>query len=384
MRRFTTKASVLFLILGSIAPLATTAQTPQASPAASPVAASDGWRVVDQRPITPPGQYDQFLSMSPDGKWLVGLGDKGQVCVWDIATLAPTCAGDSVRPGRFTFAWAPDSTAVAFIDGQVAEPEKPNVLRLFSIETGVVTALAGTGEPVFHAAPSWTPDSQRIVYRQVQPPAVSPDGTAIMYVDRSGGEPQRVPLPVLPYLSVVPAADGWLYFITGRSIDEGDAVARTTDGIWRVRLDGSGREQVLAASDMPATPPGPIADISADERYLLVWSYEQNTSGPPFNLNVFDLKTRSLTPVQTDSTRTVLTGVFAPDGSVAITLIKGDDGPGRLETVDAQTGQVQPVVGEEVVRGVSPGRVTSWSEGNRLLYLSGDGGAVLLTLEPAP
>src|SRR5690625_4427739 len=150
-----------------------------AAPAQTPEAETElpfsPWRVTDSREIDVDGQP---IALSPDGRWIAGIGpDGGSICVWDVTGVRTRCAGEGLdiqtHPIDGGFAWAPDSSAVAFINGNWRQLEPTDVL-VFDIRSGWLRNLTHTtmtGRRLVHTGPAWTADSSRVVYAQTDPSA---------------------------------------------------------------------------------------------------------------------------------------------------------------------------------------------------------------------
>lgn len=376
-----------WLLLASVLPGTLTAQTPGASPAASPVTSGGAWQVTDRREIDVDGVP---LALSPDGQWIAGVGPEGTgICIWDVASLDPTCGGDDLRVTLLYISWAPDSSAIAFTDGQFAgDPLEPNTLWLFTVDgrlTELSTMESLSGEPVFHLSPVWTPNSQRVMFSLVVDAFGGDLAGTLWYADRAGSEPKSIGLPIGNYTSVVPIGDGLILLGIGGSAESGTA------GIWRVRLDGSGLEQVLAASDVPGTGQVRVFAPPVDGRYLTLVSLELNAAGEfPYytsELLVLDQQTGVLTPVQLPGDAVLVADAFAPSGaSLFLFTVEDNAEPLNLEVLDVPTGETQRVMTFELPEDLEVPPRVSWGEDNRLLITIGTETTLrtlLLTLEPA-
>ena len=221
------------------------------------------WRIAQVRGIEVDGEIS---SMSPDGDWLAGTGPEGTLCLWEVLTLTPTCDDTELPISRQTpmptMAWAPDSSAVAFdlnalvfgVDSDiyvydVADAELANLT-----EDGYEgSALdAPTATPI-DIAPTWSPDGNQLAF--VRSPVGDDDSrsTTIMRVDRDGGDPVLihrldVAAPFAVWTPMYWLADGTIiYAQTAADLDE------PSNGIWRLRLDGSlpSRLKLDNAEEMP-------------------------------------------------------------------------------------------------------------------------------------
>jgi WD40 repeat protein len=247
-----------------------------ATPAAS---AGDSWRVVDEQVIDIEGAP---LRLSPDGAWIAGTGPNDDFCIWDVETLEPTCDGEALAgiiPRSVT--WSPDSTAVAF------SLDAPRMLRdsdvyVFETETGTVENLteddpdgtgaddigfgddAATGPVPIDLYPSWSPDSQELVFARTMWSLDDGDpGTSLMTIPREGGEPEELLVLAPPTPMIVNGPMTWqdddaiLFGIRKADLDDGQ------NGIWRTSLDG-GLEQVLRGTAQSDVPTPMLTDVSGD------------------------------------------------------------------------------------------------------------------------
>jgi hypothetical protein len=231
-------------------------------PAVAQSESGAGWQVVDERVVDIEGAP---IALSPDGQWIAGTGPNDDVCVWDVATLEPTCDGErlgGVIPRSVT--WAPDSTAVAF------SLDAPRMLRdsdvyVFEMETGTVENLtnddpdgtgaddigfgddAATGPVPIDLYPSWSPDSQEIVFARTMWSLDDDPGTTLMTMPRAGGEPEELLVLAPPSPMIVNGPMIW---------QDDDSILF---GIWKADLDerwaeaGSSRhggEQCPGADDV--------------------------------------------------------------------------------------------------------------------------------------
>lgn len=361
----------LACMVGSLLPVAASAQ---ATPEASPVASAAGWHVTEQVDLEVDGQP---VALSPDGRWIAGTGPEGVgVCVWDVASLTPTCVGDDLRPDPFSMIWAPDSSAIAFTDGFFTEME-PNALWLYSVDATALTELAGnvadSPEPVIHRAPAWTPDSQSIVFM-----APINDGliATVWMVDRSGGPLEQIPVPAVNLQGpLIPTADGHLLFTIG-----GSAYA----GIWQIGLDGDGFGQVVSGADLDLPVPIQIATLSTDGRYLTLWSIGQFLEDDTIAWYVLDLETDDYVPIAASDRALVVAGpvLFSDDGLDAV-VVAHDEAAGAsyLHAMSLQTGEAIPIDGGEFQLGGSYWFLSRGAGGQ--LLIATEGGGVLVTLEPA-
>jgi Tol biopolymer transport system component len=284
--------------------------------AAGAAAAFWRWRPVAEAPpgplrpeftqlTTQPG-VEWFPSISPDGKWLVYVGDSGGhkhiylqsvsgQTPLDISGEASTDDDDqpafspdgeriafrSSRAGAGLFvmgrtgeaprrvtqhgfrpAWSPDGTRLVFAVENV-ELNPQNVARkseLWTVEVATETATRlFEGDAVM---PAWSPHDRRIAYtRRIGPPLQAD----IWTIPAAGGEPVPITTDSATDWNPAWSPDGrYLYF----SSDRGGSM-----NLWRVAVDeSSGR---CLGEPEPLTAPAPLAahaSVSADGRRMVYTS----------------------------------------------------------------------------------------------------------------
>ncbi len=365
MNRFMTILGSCLLALAVTAP-AMGAQTP----IASPVASADGWAVTDVRAITVDGQP---VAMSPDGRWIAGVGpnDLG-VCIWDVASLKPTCASSDLRPDPFTFAWAPDSSAIVFADGQtLTRDPKPDTLWRYSPADRSLVALS---RDRVHRAMAWTQDSERVLFLTM---ASNARGTNMMHVGRDGGDVVRMRVPQLFYLGPLqPLDDGSVLFT---SVDEHGAFS-----IWQADMNGDAIEKIAGIAAPETAAPSQVAQISEDRRHVLMWRVDPSNERTQLTWLVVNLETGETVLIAPASPADAIGGMrMLPDGDIGIAFAQND---GETEvhvfSVDLRTGVSYPVSGEGIDLPGSLWRESATSDGRQRLLVA-DGNAVVITLAPA-
>ncbi len=219
---------------------------------------------------------------------IVFWGDRGsppeapadRVFVLEPATGAVTqLAGDDESVARMP-ALSPDGRQLAWVRLPLTSDgaPDPSAAAVYRCTIGVVAGHPVCSAPVRVVGPvaeshiTWTADSRSVIYSG-QP---SPDNdTDLFVVDAAGGPPRNLTSePVDGQLSVnnQPAVspDGdWVYYSRG-------AATPTAGDLYRVRLDGSGRQQLTAA---PFNDNG--VDVSPDGRRLM---FHANRDGGDFDI----------------------------------------------------------------------------------------------------
>ncbi len=382
MRRRRVMAPVWLLLMTiGIGPAITAlAQTPEATPAATPIASESPWAVTDTRDIDVDGKP---YVLSPDGRWLAGVdAEFGSVCIWDVETLAPTCAGADIAispiPMTPWMAWAPDSSAVAFVDG-IAQLAPTHDVMVFDIASGELTNLTnsptGDGAPT-HLGTAWTVDSQHVVVaRTVQAPS------EIVVFDRDGNAAQVVPLPdwntdYLKLWPVVVTADDTVEFRIECADD-----AEEVEGIWAIGLDGATPTPLVSSEGAyPLDALVPV-DVSADGQYVSAVSISavrRNDIANAFYL--VETQTGTITPIEINGSSYILgQPVLSPSGALA--LIHGGENPDTLlHVLNLETGESHPVAGSRNEPHIEWFLTApSWAE-NDTVFIPTDEGGVLLTL----
>ena len=100
---------ILGLLIVLTAPVTAISQLP------APVTSGAPWHIADERLLDVEADH---VVLSPDGEWIAGMGPGESICVWNVATLTPACAGEGLPIRAEAVTWAPDSSSVAFaLDG---------------------------------------------------------------------------------------------------------------------------------------------------------------------------------------------------------------------------------------------------------------------------
>lgn len=372
-RAIPTTALVLLLVALASAGLA--AQTPESTPQA-PFAP---WRVEGVREFEVDGDP---VAMSPDGQWIAGIGaDGGSVCVWDVETLEPLCAGEDLRiqtqPLAGSMAWAPDSSAVAFING-ITQLLEPTDVMLFDIERESLTRLtntAATGRVLVHTGPAWTPDSNVVVYAQTDPATSGDDQSSIVYYDRVAKRADPVPFDddFFVYAPIVVMPDDSVVF----RVDLAPGGTENA-GLWRVDPDGGNLSQVLAAGEIDT--PVPLGASRSGEYISVASAAAIFRSAPDEAYFVVDTETGDISPVDLgDEGEVVGQPVFSPIRLSAI--VQDGSGFGAVVVVlDLESRGTQALdlhVNEPWIL-----RPPTWARDGTVLIPT-TGGGMLVTLEHA-
>jgi hypothetical protein len=370
MRFKTTLALIAMLLLGGATLATATAQTP----AASPVAPGG---TLDVRPLDVEGDRMSF-ALSPDGQWLAGVGPDQAPCFWDVETLTPQCADEElpilVHPYFSAMAWAPDSSAVAF-SLDTPRMAYDSDIYVFERESGVLTNLTDDGyegalfdgpdDLALDIVPSWSPDGTQIVFsRSLREDDTS--STAIMRIDRGGGEPVEVatlpieqPLVIWTPMTWLPD-DTIVYTISSADVDQ------PRNGLWRVPVDGDDPVKLVPGDGAADIPAAMAAGVSPKSGAISVYSpllMAQYTAGferPIFWLGNLDggevtpipvveadtgaaLDTYPADPASSQKTGLaypVAPAAISPDGATALLMYRPLDGNVSLATLDIASGEI--------------------------------------------
>jgi hypothetical protein len=371
----------LALILATlIAPAA--AQTPAPEPTEAPPFAP--WHITDSRELAIDGQP---VALSPDGRWIAGIGpDGGSICAWELTSLVPTCAGDGLRiqtmPLTSTIAWAPDSSAVSFVNG-ISQLYEPTDVMLFDIASGTLSNLTLTGfmgNSYVHTGPSWTADSEWIVYAETDPSGQREQPASIVYYNRQYMTAIPVPLKDAFYIyaPVVVMPDDSVLFRVDPS-PQGTENA----GIWRVDPEGENLSQVIAGEDDAPIDQPVVLGVSADGEHLSVASASAVARMDPSEaFFLVDMESGDVHKLELPDDGDVISQpVFAAFAIFA--LVQDGAGPGvSLLVMDPESGGTQPLDLVDLHESwlLHP---ATWSRRDTVLIPSSHG-TMLLTLEQDP
>jgi WD40 repeat protein len=388
---------IVSLILGlSVPPAASATQTPTASPRT----AATTWQITEVREIELPTLYPtSHPVLSPDGWWLAGVDEEHSFCIWDIATLTPTCAGERLRIDLGSIAWAPDSTAVAFTLDAILGAEESD-LFIYDLGTGALTNRTDDGvagrllteavisEALIDTLPTWSPDSQHLAFvRSVHRDDL--DTTTLMRIARSGGEPTEIlrldvdqafavwlPLTWLP-------DDTLLYTVIARDPREAAAL----DGVWQVGVDGADPRQVVPGNAEAEIPVALVGDVDPAGTTALVYSFSLlrefmfGLDRPLFWLVDLADGTREPIPAPPGDgpePARVIGATFSPDGE-SVLLVTMVPGLGwGLAVLDVATREITVLPGEPI-EPFRPG-APQWAANDTVLRPHPHG-AILIALE---
>lgn len=374
----TTVLVALVMALGSV--WSVVAQTPEATPRA-PFAP---WQVTDTRELEVDGDP---VALSPDGNWIAGIGpDGGSICVWEVETLESSCAGENLRiqtqPLAGSMAWAPDSSAVAFING-ITQLLEPTDVMLFEVEHASLTRLtntAATGRVLVHTGPAWTSDSTTVVFAQTDPADSGDEQSSIIYYDREANRAEPVPFDddFSIYAPVVVMPDDSVVF----RVDLAPGGTENA-GLWRVDPDGGNLGQVLAADEIDT--PVPLS-VSRNGEFISVASAAAvSRSAPDEAYFLVDTESGDVSPVNLgDDGEVVGQPILSPIKLFA--LVQDGSGFGTQVVVMDLASHETQVLDLEVAEPwiLKP---PTWSR-TGLVLIPASGGGTLVTLEqetePAP
>ena len=386
--------------------------TPEASPSpALPEAATEqagGWTVADRQDIKVDGQP---VAISPDARWIAGIGPDANFCVWEVETLDPTCDGEELAVQPETIVWAPDSRAVAF-SLEAAKYFVDSDIYVFDVEKGELADLTDDGEngpigfetdpargPVsLDIYPAWSPDSSQLLFSRTNWNAEN-RATTLMTIDRAGGEPELLftlapPEPLIIYSPMYWLGDDSILFsVWHADPDNGQ------NGIWK--RSPSGKLTKVLAGDSTAQVPMPrITSVTEDGRIATVFSAilqaQYGAEGTSKVYFVVDLQTgdaidvlptvgQNVTDTLTVDAQVVsLPARLSADDKQVVYAVRQGNGQ-QLVIADTATGDATFLPFDETFAPVAYFQGLELAAGNTLFIPtngSGAGTGVILTLEP--
>jgi len=244
-----------------------------------PSAAPEGWEIVSQQEFSLEGVEGLPHSLSPDGTWLLSIGQEHGFCLYRAVDLSPRgCyrpeVEGSIWLSQKAIAWAPKGRRLTFgtLDGR---------LWLLDVEEGQLAWLPSSivGEPPI---PAWSPDGESL--------AVGGGGAIVVAPPGALAE-----APVTRYEGILAGlkwADGNTLIYGLRTPDEGSFQ------LWRVAADGSGQPELLWSDPYPSFQ---LLALSPDGRWA--WT----------GVGLVDLERGEWVPVREE--RNVSSFAFSPNGS---------------------------------------------------------------------
>jgi len=407
---------IMFLAMAAGAAAQSAAPGPRITPEASPSSASPeapteqagGWTIGDRQDVEVDGQP---VAISPDAKWIAGIGPDENFCVWDVAALDATCDGSELAIQPETIVWAPDSSAVAF-SLEAAKYFVDSDIYVFDVEKGELADLTDDGEngavgfdmgpgdgPVsLDIYPAWSPDSSQLLFSRTNWNAEN-RATTLMTIDRDGGEPELLftlapPEPLIIYSPMYWLGDDSIVFSVWHADQDNGQ-----NGIW-MRSPSGTLTKVLAGDSTAEVPMPRITSITEDGRIATVFSAilqaQYGAEGPSKVYFFVDLQTGDVIDVPAPEgqngtdTRTVDTRVVSLPARVSadekqiVFAVRQGNGQ-QLVIADADTGGATLLPFDETFAPVAYLQGLELAAGD-ILFIptngSGAGTATILTLEP--
>jgi TolB protein len=230
--------------------------------------------------------------------------------------------------------WSPDGTKIVFYSERNGQPAD-----LFVINADGTGERQLTHTPAAEGYPSWSPDGRRIAYE-----ADSPDGSFDVYVMNADGS-NVTRLTTDPRRDVGPAwsPDGTkIAFMSDRASQEFE--------IYQMNADGSNVERLTDG----ATNWFPQYSPDGTRLAFHVWR----------DVNVFDLKTRTLTPLTSDPDNGMYP-TWSPDGR-RLAFMSWRHGKTEIFTMNADGSDQRVLVSPEKGSAIDP----RWSpDGSRIVFI---------------
>lgn len=346
-----------------------------------------------------------FLSLSPDGQWLVAQTGPDQLCFYQAETLQEqSCAllGKELHPSLSSVAWSPDSKRVALTD-EVFRYMIDSDLWVIEAESGKMTNLTDDGvvggflnqaqgapKAILDAVPAWSPDGKRITFVRSVYDSENPQGTDIVQIPTDGGKPKTLltvsaDTPLLIWHGMRWSDDGKKLYYSVAIPDYSD------NGIWSVDKDGKNPTKLIGSD--PELGPPILVDVASQQNKLLFVYYralgsldfEPNTSF----YYLLDLETGEAMPIkqaQSDELEfaTVGSAILSPDGSKLLYVYRTLEKEWRLvvRDLDDETEHVLATFDEPVGASREMGMGLDWADDDTLYIVKSLGrSAALLSLE---
>ncbi len=382
-------AIVLVILASTVVPsLAQQGRSPaQSTPEATAVTQTASepveWRVENVTPVEIDGIP---VTMSPDGAWIAGVNLDRQVCVWDVATMEPTCdQADRIPVTTDSLVWSPDSTAVAFTEDAFLSAYDSDI---YVFELGASTSVNLTddafkggmleamdnGSALVDTTPVWDLDSQSIYFMRTDAGAET-QTSDLMRISRTGGEPELLDTvadtPFAVYNPMRVLSDGTLlYLVTSLAPDA------PGDGFWLRAPDGESR-QVLSVASIPEYPHPVMSDVHEGNGTVRIAGYSASNLArldpdAPIAF-VFDLESGEVTPVETDDPDLITWAItFSPDGETTWSGVFGATVPALLREFNGEQRVIELGNGEATSpSGASRFASIEWRGENTLFVPSG-------------
>jgi Tol biopolymer transport system component len=370
---------VFVVVMGSVG-----AQADEATPTAQ-------ISVAEQKNIEVRGT--RIISLSPDGKSLVAAKPvtgyaRGQLCTYDVATLAERACADlsGLDSGLRVedVVWSPDSTKIAFAE-EAFKVFRDGDIWYMDAATGKLTDFTDEGirgpvpflnqknsnvkEFFIDVNPAWSPDGQSLAFSRSTWRDGEWRGNEVAVLPLSGGTPRTIvqvtpDTPGIVYFGIHWQADGSRLFYNVNYQSANDP----RSGIWVVDADGQNARQVARMTDPDLGPPIALQVAPAGDRVLgfyILAASQLSGKGPIYAL--IDVASGKATPLTIQDPNApehayVSLATLSPDGSRLLYVSRLTDPDYQVFVRDMPDGkEVRLIDGLTRAFTVAYGLIPTWA-----------------------